>query len=162
MESWPASRLSSPREIYHAGTSCVHVTESPIRFIHPKTWLALHGSMRHRPVVSLARRPTTLSRQSLATTNKHRREHFDGSLKQQAAIPSYMINVKMLLRRVYDMPWYFSHSGRDRVHKGDLEELLCTTSTSSGGDLDPQSLAPELLRYMRCSWSPVRWADCPD
>eukprot|EP00903_Cladosiphon_okamuranus_P010916 g10311.t1 len=43
-----------------------------------------------------------------------------------------------------------------RVHEGALEELLCTTSTSSGKDADPQSLAPELLRYMSCTWSPVR------
>ncbi|CAM9586941.1 unnamed protein product, partial [Ectocarpus fasciculatus] len=43
-----------------------------------------------------------------------------------------------------------------RVHDGALEELLCTTSIPSSGDVDPPSLAPELLRYMRCSWSPVR------
>ena len=45
---------------------------------------------------------------------------------------------------------------RHRVHEGVLEELLCTTSTTSVKDVDPQSLAPELLRYMRCTWSPVR------
>ncbi|CAM9517448.1 unnamed protein product, partial [Ectocarpus sp. 12 AP-2014] len=36
-----------------------------------------------------------------------------------------------------------------RVHGGVLEELLCTTSIPSSGDVDPASLAPELLRYMR-------------
>ncbi|CAM9892816.1 unnamed protein product [Scytosiphon promiscuus] len=43
-----------------------------------------------------------------------------------------------------------------RVHKGLLEELLCTTSTSSGADVDTRSLTPELLRYIKCSWNPVR------
>eukprot|EP00752_Nemacystus_decipiens_P007851 g7013.t1 len=43
-----------------------------------------------------------------------------------------------------------------RVHEGALEELLCTTTTSSARDADPPSLAPELLRYMKFTWSPVR------
>ncbi|CAM9524809.1 unnamed protein product [Sphacelaria rigidula] len=39
-----------------------------------------------------------------------------------------------------------------RVHEGALEELMCTTSYSGV----ERPLSPDMLRYIKCSWNPVR------
>ena len=48
-----------------------------------------------------------------------------------------------------------THCKSHRVHEGTLEELMCTTTAS--GDATARPLTPEQLRYIRCSWNPVRY-----